>query len=176
MVKVIKRLISRWKKKDYVAYLREQGAVIGDGCSIYSNVSFGSEPFLVKIGNNVRISSNTVLVTHDGACWVVRNIYPEYKNVDIFAPITIGDNVHIGTGVTIMPGVTIGDNVIVGCNAVVTRSIPSNSVAAGVPAKVIETVDEYVQKKKETFVHTKAMTIAEKRAYLERYWKDSLSK
>ena len=45
-----------------------------------------------------------------------------------------------------MPGVTIGSNCIIGCGAVVTKDIPDNSVAAGVPARVIETIDEYYEK------------------------------
>jgi len=50
---------------------------------------------------------------------------------------TIGDNVVIGAGAKILGGVTIGDNVRIGANAVVTKDIPSNSIAVGVPAKVI---------------------------------------
>ena len=57
------------------------------------------------------------------------------------SPIVIGRNVWIGNKATIMPGVTIGDNSIIGANAVVTKSIPANSVAVGVPAKVIKTLD-----------------------------------
>jgi len=54
--------------------------------------------------------------------------------------VTIGDNVYVGTGVVILAGVEIGDNSIIGSNAVVTKSIPPNSIAAGVPAKVIKTL------------------------------------
>ena len=56
-------------------------------------------------------------------------------------PVCIGNNVWIGEGVCIMPGVTIGDNVIIGANAVVTHSFPKNVVIAGVPAKIIKTLD-----------------------------------
>lgn len=52
--------------------------------------------------------------------------------------IVIGDNVWIGDKATILAGVHIGDNVIIGANAVVTKDIPSNSVAAGIPAQVIK--------------------------------------
>ena len=63
--------------------------------------------------------------------------------MDIIAPIQIGNNVYIGTGAIIMPGVKIGDNVIVGAYAVVTHDIPEFCVVAGIPAKVIKTVDDY---------------------------------
>lgn len=56
-------------------------------------------------------------------------------------PVCIGNNVWIGEGVCVMPGVTIGDNVIIGANAVVTHSFPKNVVIAGVPAKIIKTLD-----------------------------------
>ena len=55
-------------------------------------------------------------------------------------PVKIGNNVWIGTGAKIIGSLTIGDNVIVSANAVVTKSIPSNVVVAGVPARIIKTI------------------------------------
>ncbi len=55
-------------------------------------------------------------------------------------PITIGDNVWLGGGVIVCPGVTIGENTVVGAGAVVTRDLPPNVVAAGVPARVVRQV------------------------------------
>ncbi|MBS4201335.1 sugar O-acetyltransferase [Bacillus sp. FJAT-49732] len=57
-------------------------------------------------------------------------------------PITIGHNVWIGGGVKIMPGVTIGDNTVIASGSIVTKSIPSNVLAAGVPCKVIREITE----------------------------------
>ena len=54
---------------------------------------------------------------------------------------TIGNNVYISAGARILGDVTIGDNVIIGANAVVIKNVPPNSIVAGVPAKVIKTVD-----------------------------------
>ena len=56
------------------------------------------------------------------------------------ARVTIGDNVWIGGSVTILPGVTIGDNVTIGAGSIVTKNIPSNSIAVGNPCKVIKTL------------------------------------
>jgi maltose O-acetyltransferase len=55
------------------------------------------------------------------------------------APVFIGENTFIGVGAMILPGVSIGRECIIGAGAVVTKSIPDNSVAVGVPAKVVET-------------------------------------
>ena len=57
-------------------------------------------------------------------------------------PINIGDNVWIGGSVTIVPGVTIGDDTIIGAGSVVTKDIPANVIAAGVPCKVIRPITE----------------------------------
>jgi len=56
-------------------------------------------------------------------------------------PVTIGRNCYIGAQVVIFAGVDIGDNSIIGANSVVTRSVPPNSIAAGIPARVIRTVN-----------------------------------
>lgn len=64
-------------------------------------------------------------------------------------------NVHIGNDVHIMPGVTIGDNSIIAVGAVVTGNIPENSIYGGVPARFIETLDEYINKHKDDFDYTK---------------------
>ncbi len=87
---------------------------------------------------------------------------------DKIGRIVIGDNVYIGTGAYIMPGVCIGDNVIIGANAVVTRNIPSDSVAVGMPAGVIETIEEYYEKSmlKGCFYPSIGMSEGEKKAYL----------
>ena len=55
-------------------------------------------------------------------------------------PVTIGNNVWIGGSVTILPGVTIGDNVTIGAGSVVTKDIPSNTIAVGNPCKAIKTI------------------------------------
>ena len=76
---------------------------------------------------------------------------PEKRAGMIFQPIHIGKNVWLGANVTVLPGVTIGDGSIIAAGAVVTRDVPENMIAAGVPAKVIRAVkkeDIKVGKKK----------------------------
>lgn len=94
----------------------------------------------ITIGNNVVIARFVSVLDHDHA--FSRNggngdlVFDGY----ITAPISIGNNVWLGDKVSIMKGVTIGDNVIIGANSVVTKDIPSNCIAAGVPAKVIKNI------------------------------------
>lgn len=151
--------------KEREKMVRDMGVKIGNGCEIYPNVSFGSEPYLIEIGNNVRLTVGVKITTHDGGLWVLRN-NGKLKNADKFGKVKIGNNVHIGLNSIIMPGVTIGDNVIIGCGAVVTKNIPSNSVAVGVPAKVIESIDDYYKKVKNKVVYTKNMSTEDKKKFL----------
>ena len=168
---IFKRFIEKMQKhRNYVKFLRKRGCQIGEGCEIYSSASFGSEPYLITLGNHVRVNSGVNFVNHDGGVWVVRKYLgeklKESEKIDLFGKIKIGDNVHIGTNATIMPGVEIGKNCIIGCGAIVTKSIPDNSVAVGVPARVIETIDEYIVKHMKDFDYTKKLNSNEKKKYL----------
>ena len=70
-----------------------------------------------------------------------------------------------------MPGVTIGDNVVIGCSSLVTKDIPSNCVAFGVPAKVYESIDEYRKKAATKSVPTKGLSYKKKKEFLENLYK-----
>lgn len=60
-------------------------------------------------------------------------------------PVRIGNNVWVGANVTILPGVSIGDNAIIAAGAVVTKDVPANMLAAGIPAKVIRHINTYME-------------------------------
>ena len=79
-----------------VSFIRSMGGKIGCNCSIGVDVHFGSEPYLVTIGNHVRITENVRFITHDGGLWVVRNRFLEYKNADLIKPIEIGNMSILG--------------------------------------------------------------------------------
>lgn len=170
---IIKSLIIKYKfLKNPIDYCRSLGVQIGDNCSILgSNSPFGSEPYLIKLGNCVRINDGVQFVTHDGGVWVLRNIKhfrPEVdvSMIDLFGRIIVGDNVQIGSNAMIMPGVTIGSNVIIGAGAIVTRDVPDNSVVAGVPARRIESIDDYYSKHANDFDFTKDYSYEQKKEYL----------
>lgn len=146
---------------DPVGYARMIGVKIGVGCRLI-DVTFDTEPYLIEIGDHVSIS-NTRFVTHDGGVWVFRNLEP---GIDLFGRIKIGNNVFIGTGTIILPGVTVGDNVVIGAGSVVTKDIPSDCVAVGVPARPLKSLKEYQDKCMPKVDYTKQMSAIEKRKYL----------
>ena len=153
-----------------VKLLRKMWVTIGNNCEIYPNVSFGSEPYLIQIGNNVRITEWVSLTTHDWGMRVLRNT-GNLPNADKFWKIKIGNNVHIWMRSIIMPGVAIGDNVVIGCLSVVTRDIPANSVAAWIPCRIIESIDDYYEKNKNKVLNTKNMTSSKKEKIVWDYYK-----
>ena len=92
----------------------------------------------VTFGDSVFIAPNCCFTTAEHA------IDPQQRKagMEIAMPITVGNNVWIGAGSTIPAGVTIGDNTIIGAGSVVTKSIPANVIAVGVPCKVLREITE----------------------------------
>lgn len=92
----------------------------------------------VIIGDNVLLGPNVSLFTAGHPIhFEVRNAGLEYA-----FPIIIGNSVWIGGGVIVNPGITIGDNVVIGSGSVVTKNIPSNSIAVGNPCKIIREITD----------------------------------
>ena len=139
---------------------------MGKDCRLI-DVHFGSEAYLVTLGDHVS-ATRTVFETHDGGVWVIRDKHPD---IDIIKPITVGSNVYFGDGCIVMPGVTVGDNVIVGAGSIVNRDISSNSVAVGVPARVIKSIDEYEEKAVESGIPTKRLSPSRKKEWIMNHYK-----
>jgi acetyltransferase-like isoleucine patch superfamily enzyme len=118
-----------------------QECELGGGCRLFSKISTG-EPYLIQIGNNVTISTNVSLITHDNSA-----IKCFDNGTDFVGKIVIGDNCFIGSGSIILPGVSIANNTIIGSGSVVTKSIEEiGTVVAGNPAKKIGTVTKIKEK------------------------------
>lgn len=158
MFQLLRKVRHVWlMRHDPVAYARLIGVQLGRNCRILgltAGTSFGSEPYLVRLGDHVTVTTGVRFITHDGGVWVFREKDPD---IDVIAPITVGNNVFIGIGAIIMPGVSIGDNCVIGAGAVVTNDIPSGYIAVGVPARCIKTIDEYWEN-----IHNKAIYIRSK--------------
>lgn len=134
------------------AYLKKCGcfASIGENCSIMDR-KVPLYAGLIRLGNNVRVASDVRFVTHDITHGMINRL-PEARRggrtaKETIGCISIGDNVFIGTNTTILYNVRIGSNVVIGAGSLVNRDIPDNSVAAGVPAKVIGTFDDFLEKR-----------------------------
>jgi acetyltransferase-like isoleucine patch superfamily enzyme len=159
-------LAQRWHRaRDPVGNARSLGVTVGEDCRLIS-CNFGSEPYLVTIGDHVSATSVS-FVTHDGSVWVFRDEWPD---ADVMGPIVVGSNVFIGADAMIMPGVTIGDNVVIGARSLVTTDIPPDCVAAGSPAKPLRPLSEYkASLEPHTIPTARLAPDAKRRALLERF-------
>ncbi len=101
----------------------------------------------VTIGDNCNFGPNVTIVTpiHPmlaGERRMMKAANGEKKRLCYAKPVHIGNDCWLGASVTVCPGVTIGDNCVIGAGSVVTRDIPSNCFAAGVPCRVIREITE----------------------------------
>ena len=160
---VIRKIkIKLCSNEQFIKMLRKEGMTIGKGCNIAKTIVIGDEPYLVSIGDNVRLTHNVQLITHDGSIWTLRKLGLVDKESVLYGRIVIGDNCNIGWNAMILPNVTIGDNCIIAANSVVTKNVPANSVVAGVPARVVENIDVYYKKHKDDLLPTYSMSKSQK--------------
>lgn len=145
MIRKIKNIIKRLRGVDVIDkdQLRKSGITIGKGCHIMGGVKFDyGHAQHIFLGNNVTIAPEAYILAHDASTFM----HLDYTRI---GKVMIEDNVFIGARVIVLPNVTIGENSIIGVGSVVTKSIPSNVVAAGNPAKIICTLNEFLARKKE---------------------------
>ena len=108
---------------------------IGKNCYFNHHLSIGD-------GGKVDIGDNVIVGPYVGI-YTAQHPLDSQERMDgwqTVQDISIGNNVWIGANVTILSGVSIGDNVVIGAGSVVTKNIPANSLAYGVPCKVVRTI------------------------------------
>ena len=140
--------------EEYNNLLKELlGDNLGENSQIMAPIAGAAFDHL-KVGNNVFINSNSLLMARGGITieddvmfaanvQLLSNNHDEYdRQVLTCKPIIIKKGAWIGAGVTILPGVTIGKYAIVGAGAVVTKDVGDYEVAVGIPAKVVKTLDK----------------------------------
>jgi acetyltransferase-like isoleucine patch superfamily enzyme len=140
-------VIERLARRVRLSLIRRAGLQIPDDCRIgglSAWPTFGSEPYLISIGHRVGIAAKVVFITHDGGTWAFRR-KPGFEHVIKYGRITIHDDSIIGYGAILLPGIEIGPNSVVAAGAVVGRSVPPNMLAAGVPARVFMSIDDYAE-------------------------------
>lgn len=148
---IIRRIAygAKAESESYIEYLRSLGMKIGSDCIIYAPTKTLIDeqyPWMITIGDHVRITEGVKILTHDYSWSVLKN----YQGCVLGASgvVEIGDNVFIGMNTIIERNVKIGDNVVVGAGSVVTKDCEPNAVYAGIPAKKIMDLDEFLEKRR----------------------------
>lgn len=113
------------------AEIGSYGVNIKDGCNVLSGATLSND---VTVGTGVIIYYNCLL-THDV---IVGDFVEISPNVTLLGKCVIGNNCQIGAGSTIFPNIRIGNNVKIGAGAVVSKDLPDNCVAVGIPARIIK--------------------------------------
>ena len=148
---LLKKLVlgKRYSSETYIDYLRKIGVKIGEDCTIYvpSKTLIDEQyPWMITIGNHVRITEGVKILTHDYSWSVIKGLNGAILGAS--GKVEIGNNVFIGMNTIVCRGVKIGDNVIIGAGSIVTKDCNSNYVYAGNPAKQIMSITEYLEKRK----------------------------
>ena len=141
---IVRKLLykNHYSNDAYIRFLTRGGCKIGENTFFYSPnqkpVDETSLPF-IEIGDNCRITDGVRILAHDYSYAVLRRTH--HTMLRKTGKTTIGNNCFLGINSIVLMNTTIGDNVIIGAGAVVSGTIPSNSVVAGNPGKVISTID-----------------------------------
>ena len=138
--KMLKKMIYRIRGEYTIEELKKMGLCVGKNFN--PQLGFELDPshcWLIEIGDNVTFGPHVQVLAHDASMYNAL----EYTKI---GRVRIGNDVFIGAGSIILPNVKIGDNSIVGAGSIVTKDIPPNVVCGGNPAKVISTMDDFIEK------------------------------
>ena len=138
----LKELVYRFRGEYTTERLVSMGMKVGKNFKRLNGVILDpGHCWLIEIGDNVTMAPRVHILCHDAST-------KQFLGYTKIGRVTIGDNVFIGAESVILPGICIGNNVVIGANSTVTYNIPDNSVLAGCPARVISTLDKYLEKEK----------------------------
>lgn len=149
---LVKRILygNRASRESYIRHLRAIGVTIGEDVSIYAPMKTlidESYPWMIKIGNHVRIAEGVKILAHDYSWSVLKRRF-NGEILGASGKVHIGDNVFIGMNAVILRGVEIGDNVVIGAGSVVTKNCAPDGVYAGNPAVRVCELEDYYEKRK----------------------------
>lgn len=155
LLAVVDKISQRAYRRVSAAVLRLSGVKLeGVPLWVSSRVYWDlSRPGIISLGDRCVISHGVRLLTHDFSLDRVaeRRLGQSDREKSRVAGIKIGRQAFVGMGAMILPGVTIGDGAIIGAGAVVTNDVPADSVAAGNPARILATTDEYWRRRSAEF-------------------------
>jgi Acetyltransferase (isoleucine patch superfamily) len=139
-MRIVKILLSRIRGEQSLDKLIQRGLKVGKNLTRMSGVIIDpSHCWHIAIGDDVILAPNVHILAHDAST-------KPFLNHTRIANVRIGNKVFIGAGSIILPGVTVGNNVVIGAGSVVSKDIPDDSVAVGSPARVVCSIDAYIQK------------------------------
>lgn len=165
--KMIKRILYRERASSeyYISY-KKKGIKSREKCIVHNPKTTIDiiQPSLITIGNGVSIVGDTYILCHDMAWRVFKNFTGEIIGSN--GKVTIGNNVFIRVGCIILQNTHIGNNVIVEAGSLVNKDIPDNAVVGGRPARVLMTLEEYYEKRKNQYAED-AKQLA--KSYMQRY-------
>ncbi len=137
-----KEMLYRFRGEFTTEKLVSRGMTVGKNFKRLNGVILDpAHCWLIEIGDNVTLAPRVHILCHDAST-------KTFLNYTKIGRVNIGNNVFVGAESVVLPGVNIGNNVIIGANSVVTHDIPDNSVAVGSPARVICSLDEYLEKER----------------------------
>lgn len=137
-------------EESYIQWLRKQGMQIGEHVHLYSpwTIKIDTQrPWMIEIGNNVHITADCSILQHDYSWAVLQQVTGQVFGS--CGKVRIGNNVFIGQKSLILKGADIGDNIIIGAGSVVSKKLESNAVYAGVPARRLMSLDEFIDKRRD---------------------------
>ena len=138
----LKEFIYRLRGEYTTEKLMKMGMQVGKNFKRLNGVILDpAHCWLIEIGDNVTLEPRVHILCHDAST-------KTFLNYTKIGRVTIGDNVFVGAETVILPGIKIGNNVVIGANSTVTHDVPENSVVVGSPARVIGSLDEYLNKER----------------------------
>ena len=152
---LLRESLYRYRQRKWWDNLRESGMQLGTGINLpLSTWIDTSHCFLISIGDNCGFGENCAILAHDA-------MPNEYIDATKIGFVKIRESCHFGMRTVILPGVEIGPRSIVGSNAVVINDIPPETVAGGNPAKVICSLDKYLERQKQLMRHAPVFPFSE---------------
>lgn len=138
----IKELLYRLRGEYTTEKLISMGMTVGKNFGrLHGVILDPSHCWLITIGDNVTMAPRVHILCHDAST-------KGFLGYTKIGRVNIGNDVFIGAESVVLPGVTIGNRVIVGANSTVTHDVPDNSVVVGSPARVLCSLDEYLEKER----------------------------
>lgn len=136
--RIAQRILNRSPLKNYI----QTGLTVGKNFSMLEEVTMDvCHCWHITIGDDVTLAPRVQILAHDASTKKLLG----YTRI---GKVRIGNRVFIGAGSIILPGVTIGNDVVVGAGSIVTHDVPNGTVIAGNPAKVIGSINEFLDKRK----------------------------